>query len=144
MSLYCSSASSKVHISGSHWTRNSSTYVERWLWRARLGSHRAKIWWIAALSPGASLPLRGSCVVGPLRLGAVLCPAAPTFPFAGKFYTTRALPWAVARRIEGFVCRRVSSMETWRDARSTMRGEGLAGRELHTSYIMFRQRGAMG
>ena len=41
--LYCSRASPRVQCSGPHWTRNSSTQVERRLWRTRFGSLRANI-----------------------------------------------------------------------------------------------------
>jgi len=68
--LYCSCASSSVHISGSHWTRNSSTHVKRRLCLTFLGSARAKTLRMDALPPEASLPRRGSMVGVGFRLDA--------------------------------------------------------------------------
>jgi len=62
-SLYYSRTFPKVQCSGPHWTRNSSTHVDRRPWQMRFGSLRASICWMEALSPGASLPRRGSMVV---------------------------------------------------------------------------------
>ena len=69
---YCSRASPKVQYSGPHWTRNSSTKVDRRPWRTHLGSLRPNICWMVALSPGASLLRRGSMVVARRRLAGVL------------------------------------------------------------------------
>ena len=60
---YFSSASPKVHVSGSQRTGNSSTHVDRRPCLIRLGSERANIWRMVAVSPGVSLPLSGSTVV---------------------------------------------------------------------------------
>jgi hypothetical protein len=57
---YCSSISPKVQVSGSHRTRNSSTHVNLRPCLMRRGSARARMWCIAVVMPGASLPLRGS------------------------------------------------------------------------------------
>jgi len=59
----CSSASPKVHVSGSQRTRNSSTHVDRRPFLTRHGSERASMWYMAALSPGTSLSLSGSTVL---------------------------------------------------------------------------------
>ncbi len=82
--LYSSSTSSKVHVSGSHWTRNSYTHVDRRLWRMRLSSKLDSVWCMAALFPGESLPLRG-CIVGrTFRLRSDLFLAIKFLPLAGK------------------------------------------------------------
>ena len=60
--VYCSWASSSVHISGPHWTKNSSTCVKHRLCLTFLGSARAMMLRMEACSPGASLPRRGSMV----------------------------------------------------------------------------------
>ncbi len=102
-SLYCSRASPKVQCSGPHWIKNSSTHVDRRPWRMRLGSLRASICWMKALSPGASLPRRDSMVMAPLRLEPACRREAPHFSLAGKIRTTRvncvqlAFAWVAAR-----------------------------------------------
>jgi len=54
----------------------------------RLGSQRAKTWWMAALSPGTSLTRRGS-VVTILRVWVALWCASPNLPFAEKLSKRR-------------------------------------------------------
>ena len=58
----------RVHYSGSHWTMDSSTQVNRRLCLMRMGLARAIMWCMVALSFGASLPLRGSTVVEVFRV----------------------------------------------------------------------------
>ena len=60
----CSSSTSpKVHVYVSQRTRNSSTHVVRRPCLIRVGSERANIRCMVAVSPGALLPLSGSTVV---------------------------------------------------------------------------------
>ena len=82
-----------------------------------------------ALSPRASLPLRGSIAVALFRLGAAMCQAAPDLPFAGNLSVMRG-PCAVVCGRGWIGCSRVPSMESSRDALTKLRGEGLSGREL--------------
>ena len=82
---YCSRASSKVQCSGPHCTRYSSTHVLCRPCRTRLGLLRARMRWIEALSPGASLPLRGSIVVVLLLLEELCLWDAPFFFLEGIF-----------------------------------------------------------
>jgi hypothetical protein len=67
-SRYCSRASPKVQTSGFQRTRNSSTQVDRRPCLIRMGSEWANMLCMAALSPGASLPLSGSIVLRVFRL----------------------------------------------------------------------------
>ncbi len=78
---------------------------------------------MAALSPGASLSLRGSNVVAAFRLGAALCLVTPALPFAGKLSIMRGPPCAVVceRRWVGRV--RVIHVESYCDAMSMLRRE---------------------
>ena len=126
---YCSRASPRVHCSGPRWTRNSSTQVERRLCLTRLGLLRATICRMDALSPGVSLPRRGSMVVDRI----LLAPACPrgvlVFPLAGKFNSmqVRCVMLTAARAAARF--ERELSMESCLVAMSTARGDGLPGRE---------------
>ena len=70
--VYCSWASSNVHISGPHWTRNSSTCSKRRLCLTFLGSVRAIMEMMDAFPPGASLSRRGAMVDVGFRLEAGL------------------------------------------------------------------------
>ena len=54
---YCSNTSPKVHVSSSQRTKSSSTRVDLRPCLIRLGSERANICCMAAISPGASLSL---------------------------------------------------------------------------------------
>ena len=130
-SWYCSRASPKVQCSGSHWTKNYITHVDRRPWRMCLGSPRASICWVEALSPGTSLPRRGLIVMTRPRLDPARRREAPDFPSARKCSTTRvrcvplAFAWASAQ------CESDLSMERCLVALSTIRGEGLFRREPH-------------
>ncbi len=75
--VYCSWASSSVHIYGPHWTMNSSTCVKRRLCLTFLGSARVMMVRMDAFPPGASLPQRGAMVGVGFRLEAGL----RVFPF---------------------------------------------------------------
>jgi hypothetical protein len=141
--LYCSRASPKVQFSGPHWTRNSSTQVGRRPCRTRLDLHRAIICWMAALSPGASLPRRGSTVVTLLRLWAAHRRGAHALLFVGKFDTIQVCRVALASAWLIVYCESALAMESWPVALSTARGEGLFGREPQSGLIMVRQRGAI-
>ena len=140
---YCSRASPKLQCSGPHWTRNSSTHVERRLCLTRLGSLRANNCWIDALSPGASLPRRGSMVVGRI----LLAPACPRgvlpFPLARKFKNKRVrCVLLTAARAEARFERELS-MESCLVALSTTRGGGFSGREPQSWPIKVLHRGAI-
>ena len=74
-------------ISGPHWTRNSSTYVERLLCLTLRGSVRARTRRMDALPPGASLPLRGSVTGACFRLEDWVC----FDPFFRLFLKCRAI-----------------------------------------------------
>ena len=126
---YCSSASPRVHFSGSHWTKKSSTHVERRIKRMRLGSHRPKMWCMARLSPGTSLPLRGSDVVATFSSKTALCLATSVLPFARKLSIMRGPSCAVACGRGWVPFNKVPSMDNCRDVLSTIRGEGLFGRD---------------
>ena len=63
--------------------------VERRPCRARLGSARANMCWMTALSPGASLPRRGSMNVARPRLEPAWRRGALVLPLAGKFRRMR-------------------------------------------------------
>jgi hypothetical protein len=141
--LHCSRASPKVQFSGPHWTRNSSTQIDRRPCRTRLGSHRARMYWMLALSPGTSLPRRGSAVVTILRLRFARKCVAHNLPFVGKFSTMRVRRVALASAWLMICYERVLAMESWLDALSTARGEGLSGREPQSGSSMVRQRGAI-
>ena len=127
--LYCSRASPKEQCSGPHWTKNSSTQVERLPCQTRLGSLRANICRMDALSPGGSVPRRGSMVVDRPRLEPACRRGGRAFPLAGKCKRMRvrlallAVAWAAAR------CESDLSMESCLVSLSTSRGEGLSGRE---------------
>ncbi len=68
--VYCSCASSSVHISGPHWTMNSSTCVKRRLYLTFRGSVHAKTVRMDAFPHRALLPRRGSMVGAVLLLEA--------------------------------------------------------------------------
>ena len=132
-----------MQCSGPHCTRYSSTHVLYRPWRTRLGSLRAKMSWMEALSPRASLPLRGSIVVGLRRLSELRRWEAPFFFFAGMFsvifpcWCSRVDP-RVAAHYE-----RALSMESCLVALSRAKGEGLYGRDPQSGFKMVRQRGAI-
>jgi len=119
--LYLLRASPKVQFSRPHRTRNSSTNVDRRPCRTRLGSHRARICWMAALSPGASLPRRGSTVVTMLRLWFARRRGAPDWPFVGKFSTMRVRRVALASAWLIACCERALVIESWLVALFTAR-----------------------
>jgi hypothetical protein len=139
----CSRASPRVHCPGPHWTRNSSTQVHRRLCLTRLGSLRANIFRMDALSLGASLSRRCSMVVGRI----LLPPAAPrgvlVFPLAGKFNSmrVRCVLLTAARAAASF--EREYSMESCLVAMSSARGDGLPGREPQSWPSNVRHRGAI-
>jgi len=134
--LYCSRASPHVHVSCSQRTRNSSTRVDRRPCLLRLGSERANIWCMAALSPGASLPLSSSTVVRifplwPGLLGGML----------SVIFACRARPpwgWERVARISALW------MESCLEAASTTKGDGLSGFVPQSISRMDLQRWAMG
>ncbi len=140
---YCSRASPKFQYSGPHWTRNSSTHVERRLCLTRLGALRANSCRMGALSLGASLPRRGSMVVG----RNLLAPACPRwvlpFPLGRKFKNkwVRCALLTDARASVRF--ERELSMENCLVALSTARGEGRSGREPQSWPIKALHRGAI-
>ncbi len=126
---YCSRDSPKVQCSGPHWTRNTSTHVERRLCLTRISSLRASIFRMDALSPGASLPRRGSMVIDCILLAPVCPRGVLDFPLAGMFKNMRVrcvmLPTArTAARFE-----RELSMESCLVTLYIARGDGLSGIE---------------
>ena len=93
---YCFSALPNVYVFDSYLTKNSSIKVDRRPCLIRLGSERAKIRSITALSPRALLPLRGSTMVRVFRLRPARLLALRDFPLDGKFrivLSTRAEPF---------------------------------------------------
>ena len=140
---YCSRASPKLQCSGPYWTKNSSTQVERRLCLTRLGSLRANICWIVALSPLASLPRRGSMVVGRILLAHAYPRGVHVFPLVGKFKSmrVRCVRLTAARAAARF--ERDLSMESRLDALSTARGDGLSGREPQSWPVKVLHRGAI-
>jgi hypothetical protein len=125
--VYCSWASSSVHIDGPQWTRNSSTYVKHRLCLTFLGSARAIMARMDAFPPGVSLPRRGARVGVGLRLEAGLR-LDPFFLLGLKWRTIRipspSVSWAVG---EGILLK-ASVMVGCRDAMIIARGEGPFGR----------------
>jgi len=140
--VYCSCASSKVQISGPHWTTNSSTCVNRRLCLIFLGSARAKTLRMEAFSPGASLPRRGSMVGADLRLEAALR-LGPRVLFVLKWRTMRGPSLRVGREGGGGMFPMASAMVGCLDALLTARGEGLFGMLLQSVVKMALHQGAM-
>ena len=140
---YFSRASSKVQCSGPHCTRYSSTHVLCRPCRTRLGLLRARMRWIEALSPGASLPLRGSIVVFLLRLEELCLWDAPFFFLEGIF--SRILLCWVSRSDARVAaqCERELSMESCLVALSSARGEGRSRRDSQSGLKIVRHRGAI-
>ncbi len=130
-----------MQCSGPHWTGNSSTRVERRLCLTRLGSLRVNIYWKDALSPGASLPRRGSIVVG-RTLSAHACPRGViAFPLTGRFKSMRVRCVMLAAARAAALFEREFSMESCLVAVSTARGDGLYGRDHQSWPIKVLHRG---
>ncbi len=87
-----------------------------------------------ALSHGASLPLRGSIVVGRLRLLDVRRCEVPFFAFVGKFIMMRACWVSLEVARVAAHCESVLSTESCLIAMSTARGEGPARRESQSGF----------
>ena len=122
-SRYWSSASPKVHVSGSQRTRNYSTHVYRLPCLIRLGSERANMCCIAALSPGASL-LRSGSTVGRVFL---LWPGRLGGMWRVIFAVLAGSPWEWARDAR----KGALYMESCLEAPSTTRG-GMACRGIYS------------
>ena len=127
--MYCSCASSSVHIFGPHWTGNSSTHAKHRLCLTFLGSARAKTLRTDAFSPGASLPRRGSMVVVGFRL-ATGSRLDPFFLFVLKCRTIRVPPASDGWEVGGGRFPKASVMVGCQDGVLTSRGEGMFGRFL--------------
>ena len=97
-----------------------------------------------ALSPEASLPRRGSLVMGGLRLSFALRLSAFFIRGVGK--CSVILGGGSARPSRGTLVRRVNAvgMECWRVAWSRARGEGVARIAVHYSAKSVRHLGVMG
>ena len=98
---------------------------------------------MVALSPGASLPRRGSTVVTISRLGVARWRGAPDLLFVGKLSTMRVRRVELAPVEVLELWERSRSMESWMVALSTARGECLSGRELHLCSNRVRHRGTI-
>ena len=140
--MYCSCASSKVQISGPHWTPNSSTCVNRRLYLIFLGSARAKTLRMEAFSPGASLPRRGSMVGAECRLEAAFL-LGPLLLFVLRWRTMRGPSLRVDREGGGGMFPMASAMVGCLDALLTARGVGLSGMLSQFVVKMALHRGAM-
>ena len=99
--------------------------------------------WIEALSPGASLPLRGSIVVVLLLLEELCLWDAPFFFLEGIF--SRILLCWVSRSDARVAaqCERELSMESCLVALSSARGEGRSRRDSQSRLKIVRHRGAI-
>ena len=133
---YCSSASPKAHSYSSQRTRNSSTRVKRRPYLIRMGSGRANVWCMAALSSRASLPLRGSTVVRVFLLRPDLLGGVCKAILAAR----AGSPWGWARDARWSAL----WMQSYFEAMFTTRGDMLSGIEPQSVSKMDRQRGAMG
>jgi len=133
-----------VQCSGPHWTINSSTQVDRRPCRTRLGLLRAVIRWMVALSPGASLPRRGSTAVACRRLWVAHRRGTPCLPFVGRFSTMRSRNPALASARVTARCESALSMESCLVTLSTASGDIMFGREPQSGSKIIRQRGAIG
>ncbi len=101
----------------------------------RMGSERANIWCMAAVSPGASLSLSGSTLVWnfllwPGRLGGM----------CSVIFAERAgPPWGLGRDARNIA----PWMESCLEAASTIRGDGLSGNVPQSNSKIYLQRWAM-
>ena len=103
---------------------------------------RTSVMW--ALSPEASLPRRGSLVMGAFRLRFALRLFAFLIRGVGK--CSVIFGGGSARPTEGALVRRVNAlgMDCWRVAWSRASGEGVAGMAVQSSAKSVRHLGAMG
>ena len=110
----------------------------------RRGVQRESTRVVFTFSPEASLPRRGSLVMGVLRLRFARLLSAFLMRGVGKCRVS--LGGGSARPSGGALVRRVNalSMECWRVAWSRARGEGGAGRAVQSSEKSVRHLGAMG
>ena len=132
---HCSRASSKVQVSGSQRTRNSSTHVFRRPCLIRLGSERAKIWYMTPVSPGASLLLRGSIVVWIF----ILWPCRLCEMCSVIFADLAGFPWGWDRDARS----NALWMESCLEAASTTKGISLSGMIPQSTFNMDLHRGAV-
>ncbi len=140
--VYGSWASSSMQLFGPHWTRNSSTYVERMLCLIRRGSVRARTLRMDALPPRASLPLRGSVIDACFRFEGWVC-LDPVFLLFLKCRAIRVPSLVVGWVGGGGTFRKASIIVGCRDALLSARGECLSGRVSHADEKMFLHLGAM-
>ena len=85
----CSSASSRVHVSSSHQTIISSTHIDRRWRQMRMCSQRAKMWCMAALSPGGFTAFEGFDYGDNLSFRDCLVLGSARYFFARKLSTMR-------------------------------------------------------
>ncbi len=104
-SLYYSRAFPKVQCCGPHWTRNSSTQVERRPCRTRRGSLRANFLDGRFVLGGIATP-EGFNGCGPSAFGAFL-PAGPYFSLGGEVHKNAGAVCTVGSRVgSGSLCER--------------------------------------
>jgi hypothetical protein len=100
----CSSAPCRVHLFSSRCARNYSAHIERRSLQMHMGSHRAKMWRIVALSHGLPLPLTGSTMRWALRLRASRRFADLVLPSEGEWSHIFVFRDAIPGRREREMC----------------------------------------
>jgi len=133
---HCSSASPKMQVSGSQRARSYSTHADRRQCLIRMGSDRAKIWCMTAVSPGASLPLRGSTVVWIF----LLRPGRFCGMCSAIFVVLAGSPWGWVRDARSSAL----WMEICLEAASTGKGNGLLEMVPKSTSKIDLHRGEMG
>ena len=140
----CICTSRRVKSSGSHWTRNSSTNVNRLLCLMRKGVHLARTRLMPAFSPLALLPRRGSLVVSAFRLRSSFRLSAFLRRGDGKCSVSLGICTALFSVV--FLGWRVSALlrECCRVALYSVKSDGVSGLVVQSSFRIRRNVGAMG
>jgi hypothetical protein len=133
-----------VQSSGSHWTRSSSTKVDRLLCLMRRGVHIARTGLMHAFLPLASLSRRGSLVVSAFRLRSAFRLSAFLRRGDEKCSVSLGICTAVFYVVMFGWCASALLRECCRVALSNVREDGVSRMVVLSSFRIRRHLGAMG